>query len=286
MKKLLVEILLGALILIIPQSVFARSGCCSSHGGVCGCGCCDGSSLSSTCAPYYPWCNSPTTIIYTPTPTPTPINFPITISSDFNENTCKYSITASWEKPYNYDRFSISAVQTQSNKCIDPGPNPDTNQNSFNFNNLSSGRYLINVKPANQYAWDWYSYCQSYELPTIKPRINLYETTEDNKKYIEYKSTCAKNVKFQNEGRFLDGLNGKLVISPKEKTKYEFTASSIDNETFSTSIEISPITPSPTSTLTPTPSQIIQATNNVPVYKEPGLLTFIKVLLLSIMKIK
>jgi len=37
----------------------ARSGCCSHHGGVCGCGCCDGSALSATCAPYYPSCSSP-----------------------------------------------------------------------------------------------------------------------------------------------------------------------------------------------------------------------------------
>jgi len=35
----------------------ARSGCCSHHGGVCGCGCCDGTPLSATCAPYYPSCN-------------------------------------------------------------------------------------------------------------------------------------------------------------------------------------------------------------------------------------
>lgn len=42
----------------------ARSGCCSSHGGVCGCGCCDGTGLSATCAPYYPSCNSSQT--YTP----------------------------------------------------------------------------------------------------------------------------------------------------------------------------------------------------------------------------
>src|SRR2546430_16326375 len=38
--------------------VEARSGCCSHHGGVCGCGCCDGSSLSAICAPYYPECNN------------------------------------------------------------------------------------------------------------------------------------------------------------------------------------------------------------------------------------
>ncbi len=36
----------------------ARSGCCSHHGGVCGCSCCDGTSLSATCAPYYPSCGS------------------------------------------------------------------------------------------------------------------------------------------------------------------------------------------------------------------------------------
>lgn len=41
-----------------PFAVDARSGCCSWHGGVCGCGCCDGTSLSATCAPYYPQCNT------------------------------------------------------------------------------------------------------------------------------------------------------------------------------------------------------------------------------------
>ncbi len=45
----------------------ARSGCCSHHGGVCGCGCCDGTSLSATCAPYYPSCGSSASA---PTPTP------------------------------------------------------------------------------------------------------------------------------------------------------------------------------------------------------------------------
>ena len=52
----------------LPDKVFARSGCCSWHGGVCtyqcsygggtGYECCDGTSLSSTCAPYYPSCPS------------------------------------------------------------------------------------------------------------------------------------------------------------------------------------------------------------------------------------
>lgn len=63
-------------VLVFPLIVGAKSGCCSHHGGVCGCGCCDGTSLSATCAPYYPQCNkvvAPSVSEQTPTPTPEPI---------------------------------------------------------------------------------------------------------------------------------------------------------------------------------------------------------------------
>lgn len=53
---LVVLLLFFLTLLSFPSFVSARSGCCSHHGGVCGCGCCDGSPLSSTCAPYYPEC--------------------------------------------------------------------------------------------------------------------------------------------------------------------------------------------------------------------------------------
>jgi len=53
----------------------ARSGCCSHHNGVCGCGCCDGTPLSSTCAPYYPECNGGGE---EPTQTSQPIYIPLT----------------------------------------------------------------------------------------------------------------------------------------------------------------------------------------------------------------
>jgi len=36
--------------------VYARSGCCSAHDGVCECECCDGARLSSICQQYYPEC--------------------------------------------------------------------------------------------------------------------------------------------------------------------------------------------------------------------------------------
>ncbi len=55
-----IQIILLSLLFCVtfPLIVDARSGCCSHHGGVCGCRCCDGTSLSATCAPYYPQCST------------------------------------------------------------------------------------------------------------------------------------------------------------------------------------------------------------------------------------
>src|SRR3989344_1794222 len=98
MRRLFFASLFFVLFLFLASlTVEARSGCCSHHGGVCGCGCCDGSSLSAICAPYYPECSAnqvqsepvytaPTNTPYVPpptatsiptkTPTPTPTSVP------------------------------------------------------------------------------------------------------------------------------------------------------------------------------------------------------------------
>lgn len=72
-SKLKLGAVIGSLVIAVllgfssfPTEVLARSGCCSWHGGVCsyqcpygggtGYGCCDGTPLSSTCAPYYSSC--------------------------------------------------------------------------------------------------------------------------------------------------------------------------------------------------------------------------------------
>ena len=90
MKRFLLSAALAiAISFLLPKNIYARSGCCSHHGGVCGCGCCDGTPLSSTCAPYYPECSRPVYIaptvtkvptVYTPKPTtPKPTVFPTQI---------------------------------------------------------------------------------------------------------------------------------------------------------------------------------------------------------------
>jgi len=58
MKKLILLLFICLSFFLLTNTAEARSGCCSHHGGVCGCGCCDGTSLSTTCAPYYPSCNN------------------------------------------------------------------------------------------------------------------------------------------------------------------------------------------------------------------------------------
>lgn len=83
MKKIIISLGLLTIFLISVGSVEARSGCCSHHLGVRadGCGCNDGTPLSSTCAPYYVCqysntntaavTNTPTSVPATATPYPT-----------------------------------------------------------------------------------------------------------------------------------------------------------------------------------------------------------------------
>ena len=84
MKKVSFVIFLLAMSFGFANTLFARSGCCSSHSGVCGCGCCDGTSLSATCAPYYPACSASKKTVVTPIKiTTAPIVKPkIDVSSD------------------------------------------------------------------------------------------------------------------------------------------------------------------------------------------------------------
>lgn len=56
MKKAIWVITILFVIGFSPQTALSKAGCCSRHGGVCNCQCCDGTPLSDKCAPYYPSC--------------------------------------------------------------------------------------------------------------------------------------------------------------------------------------------------------------------------------------
>lgn len=112
-----------ATFLIVPKAE-ARSGCCSHHGGVCGCGCCDGTPLSSTCAPYYPECNSKPKVItpkitYGYTEEKAPIQFEKTTQDDpeiFKGETKLSQIGVVGEKTTYYKITYSDGIQTSRDK--------------------------------------------------------------------------------------------------------------------------------------------------------------------------
>ncbi len=65
---------------ILSLQVSAQQGCCSSHGGICGCACCDGTNLSASCQALVTCENS------------TPVCTETTIGLNFCNNSAIYGI--------------------------------------------------------------------------------------------------------------------------------------------------------------------------------------------------
>jgi hypothetical protein len=263
-KKLFVLIFLSLSFLLFVPSVIAGRGCCSWHGGqsYCDTSTCRWVCNDGTYSPSCMCCNQPPPPRWTPTPTLAPINMQATLNHTFDYSTCTYTIQASWDKPVNYDRYSVSAVKTSSKACLDPGPIVDTGNTNWSFSKLSSGIYMINIKPANQSQWENYYHCWQYILPKITPSLSINTIVEDTKQYITYQVSCASSITGNNGLGYLNNKTGKILVNPKELTEYTITAKSIDGETTIQSITLTPITPSPTPaptntpTPTPTPFQI------------------------------
>lgn len=98
----------------------ARSWCCSHHWWVCGCWCCDGSSLSETCAPYYPQCSSP--------------------EPDYSNNSNVPEPTSNTTVPNNSTTESYSNYNTKPEPLSSPETSTESNsaQPSENYTNPSA----------------------------------------------------------------------------------------------------------------------------------------------------
>lgn len=122
----------------------ARSGCCSHHGGVCGCGCCDGTSLSNTCALYYPECSRP---VYIAPTTPRSTTRPSTSKPATPKSIIKPASTPTTKPtsvPTEVPTFSplpeVKGIQTFSN----PTPEPLTaGQTAVSLSILGAGSFGI-----------------------------------------------------------------------------------------------------------------------------------------------
>src|SRR5712692_5133285 len=141
-KPLLLAFLLVFFSCLAAHSAEATRGCCSWHSGVSYCDssagryvCNDGTYSPSCGCAYSPQVYTPPVYIL-PTATPTPIQMKVNATYELSPTNCTYTVTAAWEKPSDYDQYSVSAVQTPSRQCQDPGPIPDTSETKYQFSGL------------------------------------------------------------------------------------------------------------------------------------------------------
>lgn len=167
------KLFLLIILLLFPASIFAQSGCCSWHGGVCGCTsygpklCCDGTaSPSCYCSNY----SSPQRIyipVYTPVYIPPPApKFPqMTATHHFEPNYYQsFTLYMTLDDP------SPSKYSAVINKCAgcDPGPLVDFNSPSFTFASITTGKWYVNVKKDINGVWSTVSYW-TLEVPEWYP---------------------------------------------------------------------------------------------------------------------
>lgn len=150
-------------LIFLPKNIEARSGCCSHHDGVCGCRCCDGSSLSSTCAPYYPSCNSVPVVTQptsTPRPTATPTKkptlAPTKTPTSINTPTLIITNTPTLE-PTNIEEISPTSTpqpqvlgETDTNKPTEPVKTSDTILGFSILGLICFGVYKLFIKVKNK----------------------------------------------------------------------------------------------------------------------------------------
>lgn len=182
LKKLLLGFLFIPLITVFLHSpVYARSGCCSWHGGVCGHTCCDGSTLSAVCSPYY---NPPAPIqpIYYPPPDipPTKANYELINKED-----------GTIDLLFTFDNSEGSDVSISLNSVAggDPGPIADTTSSLRVFTSVPPGISYVNMKKRVNGVWSkvgyWTIPIPLWTAPTPTPDV-ISASASNNGKYLVY----------------------------------------------------------------------------------------------------
>jgi hypothetical protein len=174
--KTLFFAIIASLFFLSSSNVYARSGCCSWHSGVCGCSqtgrqiCCDGS-LSPSCTCYTP----------PPSPQPTPIIIPTTLQGDstynYNNTTKSYDVTFNWDDWNQSNGWSVGISQYAG---VDPGPNMDTISSIWTFKNVYPGKKYVNMKASVSGYWSrityWTINVPAIPTPTPTPTITPTST--------------------------------------------------------------------------------------------------------------
>lgn len=188
LRRLTNFLLLAAIFFFLEVSViFAQQGCCSWHGGISYCAsngryvCRDGT-YSPTCR-----CGAPVPVYKPPVPTipeSTKGHWELREDKDGNVN-----LYFDWDRPDNRG-YSITLNKTAG---VNPGPLADTQKSEIIFEDVSPGKWYINVKERMNGQWSRVTYwiveiptnfkkiARPYRTPTPIAGNNKKPTTEKNK---------------------------------------------------------------------------------------------------------
>ena len=198
-KILLIIFLPLSLILVYHSDINAQSGCCSWHGGVCGCSpsgrktCCDGT-LSPSCTCGY--------VTHTPTyapqiPKAPSINATFTYTPNNDGET--FNVKMTWDKIENTG-FSI-ALQNAAGG--DPGPLTDTMNNYWTFKKVYTGTYYANMKVGINGYWSNVTYWKVVVPKWYKP-IQTVKNNQNKKSYIPPSTMNTKSSNIVDENPIIE----------------------------------------------------------------------------------
>lgn len=225
-------VILFALITPFSHLSFAKSGCCSWHGGV---SYCDSDSGRYVCndGTYSPSCTCGSGFYIPPVPICVKPTVGDSAYQTFSQNECNQDITFTWAKGINDDFYSVAISKSAG---TDPGPKSDTTQTSFTFSNVAPGKWYINLKPGRSCGWGDIVYWE-IDVPTVKPNVELTEEiVNENKRLLHYEVACATKATITSEVGSVELPKGFVQIIPTKTQSYSLTAYNGTEETSTSTI--------------------------------------------------
>ena len=211
MKKYISILSIIILLLLSSTPTHAHSGRTDSSGGH--------NCYVGACAGTYHYHNGGSGGYTPPAPRyvlPAPIN-PQNAYTDFkisSDNWCNQDLIFTWDKPTSGDRFSIAVSKYAG---TDPGPSVDTSALSSTFENLTPGRWYVNMKTGNAERWSGIVYW-TVDVPKSTPALTAVVITSGDNQYLQYNISCLDKVEGPQE--FIDYLetngnspSGQVLLS-------------------------------------------------------------------------
>lgn len=155
-----------AAVFLFSVSSYARSGCCSWHGGVSGCDTNTGRQVCND-GTYSPTC----TCAYIPPQKavqPTVSEYSTSGHWQFTHTNAGVNVTFDWDdtSPTEY------SIGISSYAGSDPGPLSDTSTTNWVFHNVSNGKKYINLKKKVNGIWSNITYWEINVPEWVKPTPN------------------------------------------------------------------------------------------------------------------